>query len=605
MGNASIKSKFKSLSDPILVEGSENKLWTLYDGVLQSPPDTNVSVFEYKGAEPVDKTAIAAVSNGVKTVRGLRHPSVLKYVDFLQVKEDGSHVLLSTEPVLPLRKVLPSLDFPEILLGIYQIGTALVWLHNQCGIMHDNVNLDAIYVTKDKQLRWVLGDFFFATPFNAVKKENIIATKDLRNKDSVPPEEQSENFEVVNIYARDAYGLARTIVKIFDFVKTKSDNKLDLMNRFMSDPTVREWLAKALNNDPSQRPRLEVLIQSKIFEQDSFTRIMLFFDDLRVKNNAEKDKFFRTLFSELRQLPPVMVKRRLVPRMLTLPFVTEPSASHFLPFLFTPKTEEQTAQEGATEEKKQSLSSFLGLLNHEDYQYYVLPFIRKCFTSRNRALRTRILQSIEYFMWDMPTEYVVSEMLDEVFLSLKDSNDDLVMFTMNALVLVAKYLAKLDEKINKPEVEIGTSFINHRIIRKLHHFACAETNIAVRSHALLCLMELWSLPKANKNVLLSALHYALYDPESYEVKLYSLNVILMHLRRFDPRELVEVILKSVLPLTLHERQEVRAKTAQVIRTALDYIAEKDLTNSNLGKVSRMDMPNPIIAALQPQFPKAA
>lgn len=187
------------------------------------------------------------------------------------------------------------------------------------------------------------------------------------------------------------------------------------------------------------------------------------------------------------------MKRRLVPRMLTLPFVTEPSASVFLPYLFTPKEPEATPETPT----KKSLA-VLGLLGDEDYQFYVVPFIRKCFTSRNRSLRVRVLQHIEYYMWELPTEYVLGDLLDEVFLSLKDNNDDLVMFTMNALVLISKYLIKLDEQTKKQELDIGSSIINHRIIRKLHHFACVETTLSVRSHALLCLMELWNVPKVCK-----------------------------------------------------------------------------------------------------------
>lgn len=63
-------------------------------------------------------------------VKQLRHPNVIKYVDVLQVKDDGTHTLLATEPVTPLRNVLGFLDYSEILFGLYQIAVCLFFCKN-------------------------------------------------------------------------------------------------------------------------------------------------------------------------------------------------------------------------------------------------------------------------------------------------------------------------------------------------------------------------------------------------------------------------------------------------------------------------------------------
>eukprot|EP01027_Heterolobosea_sp_BB2_P010995 GEZU01016048.1.p1 GENE.GEZU01016048.1~~GEZU01016048.1.p1 ORF type:complete len:154 (-),score=18.02 GEZU01016048.1:82-477(-) len=129
MGTGGSKQKFHSLEalegGDVRSEGSHFK-WNLFSGVAREN-NQPVTVFEYTrnvqaGADdPSWKFALESV----KRFKTLRHPSILKYVDSMQVEEH--QIFIATDSVQPLRKVFPSLDLPEIALGLYHI--AVIFFH--------------------------------------------------------------------------------------------------------------------------------------------------------------------------------------------------------------------------------------------------------------------------------------------------------------------------------------------------------------------------------------------------------------------------------------------------------------------------------------------
>jgi hypothetical protein len=174
------------------------------------------------------------------------------------------------------------------------------------------------------------------------------------------------------------------------------------------------------------------------------------------------------LEQEMMKLPSELVKKRLLPRFLSFPFFTEPSSIYFMRYFLTQKNE-----------SKQS-----GLLTEEEYKLLIIPFIQTCFSSKNRSLRMKLLQTLEYFISYFPEFYLEKYMAEMILEGIYDLNDDLVMHSMDGLVILSKYLKSKN----------GLSMINSKILPSLHHFVISnEMPISLRSHSLSCLFKLWSL----------------------------------------------------------------------------------------------------------------
>lgn len=138
--------------------------------------------------------------------------------------------------------------------------------------------------------RWLLGDFFYSTSFATLDINQIKTSKKFKTKDYVPPEDDGEP-KISSLHSRDVYCFARCISKIFD-AKKKYDATADWIARLLSDVSTREWISAALAW-PDNRPKSEALQICDLFQQDTFVRVMLFFDDLRIKKSPEKDVFFK------------------------------------------------------------------------------------------------------------------------------------------------------------------------------------------------------------------------------------------------------------------------------------------------------------------------
>lgn len=70
----------------------------------------------------------------------------------------------------------------EILVGLYDILVALHFLHSQCHISHNNVQLGSIFVSNG---RWVLGGMEFT---GTVAESVATGLTSMLSKELVPPE---------------------------------------------------------------------------------------------------------------------------------------------------------------------------------------------------------------------------------------------------------------------------------------------------------------------------------------------------------------------------------------------------------------------------------
>jgi hypothetical protein len=171
----------------------------------------------------------------------------------------------------------------------------------------------------------------------------------------------------------------------------------------------------------------------------------------------------------MKKLPSELVKKRFLPRFLSFPFFTEPSSIYFMRYFLTQNVESS----------KQS-----GLLTEEEYKSLIIPFLQTCFSSKNRSLRMKLLQTLEYFISYFPEFYLEKYMTEMILEGIYDLNDDLVMHSMDGLVVLSKHLKS----------KTGLILINSKILTSLHHFVVSnELPISLRSHSISCLIKMWSI----------------------------------------------------------------------------------------------------------------
>ncbi|KAK3742013.1 hypothetical protein QZH41_019861 [Actinostola sp. cb2023] len=93
-----------------------------------------------------------------------------------------------------------------------------------------------------------------------------------------------------------------------------------------------------LHSKPKFRPKLITLLEDDFFRND-YLDVVSFLSNITIKSDIDKDKFFSSLASKLRNISSTVVATRLLPKLMSRFVMAEPSAEkEFLPHLLTPDT---------------------------------------------------------------------------------------------------------------------------------------------------------------------------------------------------------------------------------------------------------------------------
>ncbi|KAK6033025.1 hypothetical protein OSTOST_00774 [Ostertagia ostertagi] len=97
--------------------------------------------------------------NGIKLLKQLKHPHILKFLDGACTASD---VTLVTERVQMLDLAMGSLSVDEIQSELHHILEALLFLHTKAFLSHNNLNPASVFVASSGE--WKLGGFEFSSP---------------------------------------------------------------------------------------------------------------------------------------------------------------------------------------------------------------------------------------------------------------------------------------------------------------------------------------------------------------------------------------------------------------------------------------------------------
>eukprot|EP00050_Salpingoeca_kvevrii_P021336 m.109402 g.109402 ORF g.109402 m.109402 type:complete len:858 (+) comp9299_c0_seq1:67-2640(+) len=362
---------------------------------------------EHRGSSPAISRAI---DNAIAHLRRLRHPAIVK---FLWLQDDKAHTSMVTEPVVPLSRVLAGLDAADICVGLAHIAQGLSFLHEQCGVVHANLHLGALFEA-EKTHQWRLGAFECAGKPADVTPERLKELETIRGDSAATPFDD-ETGPSLPLHARDVYAFGTLVDELAERIPELANDA--------SFVGFLDSLHTQLNvSNASHLPTFKQLLALPYFQNDALLSCLEFLESLTLKSAADKQAFFSLLPRKLHTFSAVSVGRNLVPKLLQPFLFAEPGFESVLEAVLCDKARNPN-----------------GIFDQAALGSFVVPSLERLFESRFADVRIPLLRHLPHYCHAIPLEELQTRLLPVIKEGLSDANDDILSATLIALGHLVPY----------------------------------------------------------------------------------------------------------------------------------------------------------------------
>lgn len=536
MGNAEGSAQFPYNIGDEVTNFTGNTIWKLYHGKKKTGGDP-VSIFSFDKKNSTNNDHLSVAQNCLKRLKTLRHPNVLKFIDGVELTDT---LYIVTEAVEPFefhkkhdedgsgRKQKNKID--TITLGLSQLTSTLTWLHNDCGMIHGNVQPSSLFLTKTGD--WKLAGFGVCTPLSNLSSQgNDTILLPLRYQS---PSLQSRSWSSISnspVHALDAWSLGCFIFECFN---GEFNRKQDLLKTQDIPRKLIPQYKNLLSNTSRRRLSPAKFLKSKFFS-NPVVQSVNFLDNLALKTKAEKETFFKQFPSKVDQIPDHCAKYKILPQLI------------------------QALEYGS------GISCFTAILTavlkigagltEDEYNTLVIPSVVKLFSSNERAIRVHLLQHLKEYHENLGADLINKDIFPSVMSGFSDSSGVLRELTVKSMpYLVPKLDAKtVDSKVMKSLVQTQS-----------------DSEPAIRTNTTYCLAKIApSLSAETRNrYLLSCFCRGLQDnfPPARQAALQS--IIATH-KYYSSEECVQKLIGLISQRALDNVESVRETALQCLSSLLD------------------------------------
>lgn len=410
-----------------------------------------MSVFRFD-VKPGREDQLERAKSAAKKLKTLRHPNILTFVDSL---ETDRCVCVVTESVIPVDEYLTSMteytskqrEF-AISWGIYQVSKGLGFLINDCNLKHNNIFIGSIFVTSTGD--WKIGGFDYVTSAT----DNSYPSKNLSSLDKYIPPEVSSSRLSNHKHGFDSWGLGCLVHEVFNGEATSSSSFKSPMKvpKSLSIP-LSELLSQNASKRPSPLDFLEKSRSTNGFFKNSFIDSMLFIEEIQMKDEASKNRFFTNLESQLDSFPSDVCKNRILPSLISALSFGSAGAGVLGPLFKISK-----------------------LLPESEYEKMIVPCIVKLFSSKDRATRSKLLTQSEFFVKHINSNIINNQVYPNVAQGFLDNNPTIREQTVKSVLHFAPKLNQVN--------------LNQDLLKHFSRIQMRDEEGGIRTNTVVCLAKI-------------------------------------------------------------------------------------------------------------------
>ncbi|KAL7315800.1 Nuclear aminoacylation-dependent tRNA export pathway component [Mucor circinelloides] len=497
----------------------------------------------------------------------MRHPDVLRYLDGVETEQS---IMFVTDPVEPLSNQLnQDPDKNLVLWGLYKVANAIKFLNNDCDLVHGNVRIASIFTNKAGE--WKLGGFELLC---SMKEESpIILTFGGIVPDAqryATPEVKKSGWTAIKDLpssAVDSYHLGCLIYEAYNHRFETSDS---LLTQKGSIPGNMQRIYTMLLS-PSFRKRasadmfLDEGLKPRGFFSTDFVKVNLFLENISIKEQGEKEGFFRQLDSTIDTFPSEFSKHKILPELI--------KAFEF-------------GSGGA-----KALSAIVKVGEHlsdEEYESVVIQPIIRMFASPDRAIRVSLLENMPKFIDHMTNKMITNQVFPHIATGFTDTIPIIREQTIKSTLLI---VPKLSERI-----------INYELLKYLAKLQM-DPEPGIRTNTVICLGKIAKhlSDSTRKKVLVSGFTRSLRDG-FHHARIAALMALNATIEYYDAQECATKILPAVSVMLIDKEKPVRDQAFKVMNSFVVKVQEFAERMPDTAIVERANTPtseeNAIAAANQ-------
>jgi SCY1-like protein 2 len=382
--SSNISSHYQISPEPAFISGP----WKVHDGTKKSTGTAaSIFIFERKSIEPrssafggrssasstkkLHEEVVERLKREVSSLTRLRHPSVLQVLEPVEETRNGG-LMFATEPITaslggllkekdaqeggarPSRFMIESpdgtrrrreveIDELEIQKGLLQIAKGLEFLHESAGLVHGNLNPEAIYINIKSD--WKIAGLSFAGPADSSTTQSTLpplALSEVLYQDARLPSSVQLNLDYTSpdfvldsnvTPAADLFSLGLIIVALYNSPHVsplQSNSNASTYKKLLTTPSTTpsqsnsflctrpipkdlaaSVLPRLITRRPAGRLNAREFQQSAYFDNILISTIR-FLESLPAKTQNEKSQFMRGLQRVIPEFPPSVLEKKVL-----------------------------------------------------------------------------------------------------------------------------------------------------------------------------------------------------------------------------------------------------------------------------------------------------
>jgi len=518
---------FESVEQVGQLHLANKSVWTLHKGKNRTTGDA-VSIFSCDAKDGASATQLDVARAAVKRLKTLRHPSVLTYV---QSVESEKVVLLATEPVSPLAEHLEQLvdRGPKrdnyLAWGIFQVCRALSFLNNDAKLKHNNIHAASVFVTSAGD--WKLAGLESVCPTDTEPPIQILPSCD---KYSPPERKDPSKAKLASTWAADSWGLGCLVWEVYNGALPAMENlgKLGEIPKSLQ-PSYKECVGANPAKRPNPKDIITKLKKSPGFFKNDVIDIVLFLEELQIKEDSDKSRFYSSLAGLLDNCPQNVCQNKILPQLINA-FEYGNAGSAILTPVFKIGKD----------------------LESSEFQAKIVPCIVKLFSSNDRNARFKLLSQVENFVEHLSNKIVNDQVFPKIESGFLDTEPLIREKTVISMIHLSPKLtySNLDETV---------------VLKHFTRLARDEQG-GIRTNTTVCLGKIarYLHPKTRQQVLLPCFSRGLKDPFPPS-RIAAINAIAATQHFYTVAETGCRVLPILGPSTVDPEKPVREQALRVIR----------------------------------------